>query len=300
MSVDITFFGRERRNNSLRKSVKNRRSIVKTMLDSNSPLSIREISNKADVPYAVTFDTIQNFVKSGFVASKLIALYKARKDSKYELTKSGKMIALVVNVDENRVLGNRRTELQNIFQPERGTDALNLFTNTVMLNAINHGLDNFVLRFLRNTIEFLESLSEPANPLRLAEKAVGEALPSEIKALKDSIVQALSSLSELDKDVVVQYYRNATIQMLFGHAMQSHDLKIQRLATMSQRDQDGIYIPFKCKCDYMNDQLYVKMEDVLVKIFTGGWECPSCLRIVSDKQTKIRNNENPKIQLHSR
>lgn len=271
-----------------------------TMLDSNSPLSIREISNKADVPYAVTFDTIQNFVKSGFVASKLIAQYKARKDFKYELTKGGKMVALVVNVDENRVLGNRRTELQNIFQPERGTDALTLFTSTVMLNAINRGLDNYVLRFLRNTIEFLESLSEPANPLRMAEKAVGESLPSEVKTLKDSVIQALYSLSESDKETVVQYYRNTIIQMLFAQAMQSHNLKLQRLATMSQKDSDGIYIPFQCKCDYMNDQLYVKMEDIIIKIFTGGWECPSCCRIISDQQTAIRNIRNPKIQLHTK
>lgn len=270
------------------------------MLESKEPLSIGKLSNKSTVVTSVVRENIENFIKCGLVSPIITAQYKARRDSSYELTKDGKMVALAISHEEKRILGNSRVQLQYVFQPERGQDALSFFVNTVMLNAINHGLDNYVLRFLRNTFQFLESLSEPANPLRIAEKVVGEALPSEINILKESIIHALYSLSEPDKEAVVQYYRNAIIQMLFSHAMQSHDLKLQTLATMSQKDSEGIYIPFQCKCDYINDQLYVKMEDIIIKTFTGGWECPSCRRIISDQQTDLRNTRKSKIQLHSR
>ena len=299
MSSELTFFGRERRNNSLRKSDYHRRQIIITMIESDSFLSVRAISNESGVNYSVTYEMIEKFVKSGLVTPKLVAQHKARRDSKYQLTKDGKMIALAICFDEKRVLGKNHVELQNVFQPERGTDSLSFFVNTVMLNAINRGLENYVLRFLRNTIQFMESLSEPVNPLRIAQKAAGEASPSEIDTLRNCIIQALYGLSESEKDTIIQFYKTMITQTIFGLAMQSHNSKLERLATMSSKNPDGIFIPFQCKCDYVNDELYVKMEDVILKIFAGGWQCPSCGKIVSDSQIDLKNIGEQRLQLHA-
>jgi len=267
------------------------------MVENKLPLSIPQLSNKSNVSYGFTYQTIEDFVKSGVVSPIVAAHHKARKDSKYELTDVGKMIALAICVDEKLVLGDRTADLRKIFQPVRGTDALTFFVRSVLLNGVNNGLQRYVLEFIRNILQIAEFSTEP-NLWKIAQDGGVEARPSEVQGLKKSVIQALYSLEEPDRDTVLQYYKTMTTNHLFTLSMHSHDVVLQNLAKESSRDPDGIYIPFECKkCGYENDHWYNKMEDIIVKVFTGGWQCPKCNKLISDFQTKRKGFRDTKIQL---
>jgi len=269
------------------------------MLESDVLLSVPQLVNKSDASYGFTYDTIDEFVRAGLVKPRITAHHKARKDSEYELTDIGKMIALAVSVDEKRLIGNRRADLQKIFQPDIKLGILNYFLRTVMLNAINKGLERYVLRFVRNFIEIAESLDEP-NLWKIAENGTAFAIPSELQLLKEAVLNAFYSLSDDEKNTVTQRIKNMTINIIFDHSMYHGNSRLEKLATMSQEDKDGIYMGFECKCGYRNEQLYVKMEDIIVKTFSGGLECPKCGRLTSDSQTQRKGFRNYKIQLHAK
>lgn len=169
--------------------------------------------------------------------------------------------------------------LQRIFQPPPESDAMRIFTCYVMLNAIDRGLQDYVLRYLRNVVELSETAPDTIFWYEGVEGA--EALFEEEKALRGCVIAALSNLSHSDKETAIQYYRNLIIQGLFNYSVVSHNRKLQELARMSQMDREGVYTQFSCKCGYRNENVYVKMEDVLIRIFTGRWKCPKCNRSFS-------------------
>lgn len=273
------------------------------MLENSKPLSVPQLSNKSNVPYAVTYRDMEDFIKSGLVTPIVTAHHKARKDSKYELTDGGKLMALAICVDEKRVLGDRALELQKIFQPERGGDPLTFFVRSVLLNGVNNGLQRYVLDFIRNLIEIAETSNEP-NLWKLAQNGVNGAKPSELHALSNAVLQALHSLDDSQKDTVIQYYRTKATDLLFDKAMRSRDSTLQELARMTSRDPEGVFIKFECKnrkCGYVEVGLYVKMEDVIIMTFSGGLSCPKCGKLNTDSRTHDRKGFRPqKIPVQSR
>ncbi|MCV0392764.1 MAG: hypothetical protein K5790_05650 [Nitrosopumilus sp.] len=290
MMERFTFFSREKRHGKLKVGDKNRREVLITMFEFHSPISIKQLSAKSGVPYTDTHDYVKTFVKTNFVTPLIVAQHSARKDSKYELSDGGKLMALAVSVDEKRVMGDQTVILQKIFQPERGSDPMTFFVRTVLLNCINNGIQRYVLEFIRNLVENAETSSEP-NLWKIAQNGVNQAKSSEIHALSNAVLQALSILDESQKDTVIQYYKTKTTNLLFDTAMRSHDSSLQELARMTSRDPEGVYVKFECKnkkCACILNELYLKMEDVIVMTFSGGIPCPKCNRIVSKH---IRNDK---------
>lgn len=277
----ITFFSKEKRHGKLKVGDANRRKIIISLLETKSPPSARQLSARSKAPYTETYDNIKKFVKSGYVKPIVVAQHSARTDSKYELTLGGKLVALAISVDDNKVLGDVTDTLQKIFQPERGSDSLTFFVKYVLLNASTKGLQRYVLEFVRNLIESSETSDEP-NLWKIAQNGASNAKPSELDTLKKSVLQALSGLDASQKDTVIQFYKTKATDMMFDTAMKSHNAKMQELARKTSRDDEGIFTRFECKnkrCGFQQDELYLKMEDVILRVFSGGIPCPKCKRL---------------------
>ncbi len=291
----FTFFSREKRYGKLKIGDKNRRQILITMLENALPLSIKQITTKSEVPYTDTHDYVKTFVKTNFVVPIVVAQHSARRDSKYELTDGGKLMALAVSVDEKRVIGDKTVELQKIFQPKRGSDPLTFFVQSVLLNCIDNDMQRYVLEFIRNLVESAETSDEP-NMWKIAQNGVNEAKPSELRSLSKSVLQALSVLDDSQKDTVIQFYKTKTTNLLFDTAMRSHDSALQELARMTSRDPDGVFIKLQCKnrkCFYTRDDFYLKMEEVIIMTFSGGLVCPKCNKLITDSHTHNKKGFRP-------
>jgi len=297
VSQDITFFSTVDRNKELKVGDKHRRQLLIAMLESKEPLSKPQLTNKTDASSGFVYDAIDTFVKVGYTKPLVVAQHKARKDSKYELTDGGKILALAIAVDQNRVLGDRMAELQKIFQPQQGLDDLTCFVFGVLLHSVTNGLQRWVLEFIRDVIKEAEMSNEP-NMWKIARDGFTAVKPSEVGLLSKSVLQALSSLSDSERDTVIQYYRNMVIEKMFASSMKSHNGHLQSLAKESQRDSEGVYLLFQCnKCGYQDDRMYVKMEEVIIDVFTKGKICPKCNRLILDGkkgQNQMRMS-NPKL-----
>jgi DNA-binding PadR family transcriptional regulator len=293
---DLTFFSIVDRNKELKVGDKHRRQLLITLLESNEALSKRQLNNYTDASFGFVYDTIDSFVKAGYVKPLVVANHKARKDSKYELTEAGKLIALAIAVDQNRVIGDRTAELQKIFQPQQGFDDLTHFIHGVLLHSVTNGLQRWVLEFIRDVIKEAEVSSEP-NLWKIARDGFTAVKPSEAESLRKSVLQALNSLSDSEKDTVIQYYRNMVIEKMFTDSMKSHNSRLQTLAKESQRDSEGVYFIFQCtKCGYQDEHMYMKMDDVIVEVFTRGKICPKCNRLILDsKKSQKQIVKNPKL-----
>jgi len=248
-----TFFAKEQRYKKLKIGDKHRRQLLITLLENNNPLSIRQWSNISEVPYADARKYVRNFVKAGLISPIITAQYASRKDSVYELSKIGLMYALAISFDQKRILGNRINELRKIFQPERGISTLNHFMFNVMLNMVNHNVTDYVLRFLRDIIELTESSSEP-NLWKFAQEGIMEAKPSELSALKESVLQSLNSSTDSEKNMVIKNYKSMYVRQLFDLGMRHNNTRYEKLASISEEDKDGIFMGFECrKCIKMNN-----------------------------------------------
>lgn len=280
MLNQISLFGLEKRSNVLKKTSKNQRAIIKELFYNNSSISIHHLSKNTKIVTSVIREIIETFVKVGYVTSIITSQHKARRDSGYKLTKLGLIPAIAVLVDEKQLIGNKkRDRLLEIFQPNKEADPINIFVCNVMINAINrNNLEEYVLNFIRNSYEYAETIHEP-NIWKFAEGVV-VASTLEIQPIRECISKALETLSDSEREIVVQFYKSNITSMIFNFGMQSHNLYIQKIATMSSKDPEGLYLPVTCKCGYSNDQAYFKMEDIISKIFIGGLECPKCLRVI--------------------
>lgn len=289
MLNEISLFGREKRTNELKKTTLHQRSIIKELLYSDLPLSIYQLNNKTKIVTSVIRDIIETFVKVGYVTFKEIRKHPKRRDYGYKLTKYGLIPALAVLIDEKLVIGHKKKDyLLEIFQPDKGADPINVFVCNVMINAINrNNLQEYVLNFIRNSYEYAETVNE-VNVWKFAEGIV-EASVLEIQPIRECISKALETLSDSEREIVVQFYKSNITSVLFNFGMQSHNLYIQKIATMSSKDAEGLYLPVTCKCGYSNDQAHFKMEDIILKAFIGGLECPKCLRVI--KTNKIDHNQ---------
>lgn len=267
------------------------------MLESSIPLSKQQLSNKTDASFGFVYDMIDALVKAGYVRPLVVAQHKARKDSKYELTQAGTLIALAISVDEKRIIGDKTHILQKIFQPKRGDDSLTYFVRCVLLNSTTNGLQRYVLEFVRNLIESSETSDEP-NLWKIAQNGVSDVKPSELDMLKKSVLQALSGLDTSQKDMVIQFYKTKATNMLFDTAMKSRDAKMQELARKTSRDVEGIFTRFECRnkrCGFQQDELYLKMEDVILRVFSRGIQCPKCKRLVTETKSHDRKGFRDRI-----
>jgi len=287
---EISLFGREKRTNTLKKTSKNQRSIIKELFYSDSTPSTYQLNKKTNIVTSVVREIIETFVKAGYVTSITTAQYPRRRDVGYKLTKLGLISTIAVLVDEKQIIGNKKRDyLLEIFQPEKGADPINIFCCNVMINAVNRkNLDDYVLNYIRNSYEYAETVHEP-NIWKFA-KGVVEASMMEAKPIRECISIALETLLDSEKDIVIQFYKSNTVSMIFNFGMQSHNLQIQKIATMSSKDPEGLYLPITCKCGHSDEQAYFKMEDILLRAFIGGLECPKCNRIIRNKkgQNQIR------------
>lgn len=300
--LSMTFFSREKRNNTIKKSDYNRRQLIIGLFESNEPISTKQLSYKTGVAYSVAYENVESFIKSGIVTAVTIAQHKARRDSKYELTNNGKIIAFAVCADERRVIGDKKNDLQKIFQPQRGSDSMTFFVNMILLNSITNGLQRYVIEFLRNLVESAETSNEP-NLWKIAQNGVSEAKPSELQMLQKSVLQALEGLDESQKDVVIQYYKTKTTDLLFDTSMKSHNSAMQELARKSSKDPEGIFTKFGCRdrnCGYTQDELYLKMKDVIVRVFSGGLQCPKCNRFTPESKVSNKIGFREKISTASK
>jgi len=295
--LSTTFFSREKRNNTIKKSNDNRRKLIIGLFENNEPISTKQLSYKTGIAYSVTYENIENFLKSGIVTAVTVAQHKARRDSKYELTNNGKIIAFAVCSDERRVIGNKKNDLLKIFQPQRGSDSLTFFVNAVLLNCVTNNLYRYVINFLEELVESAELSNDP-NLWKIAQNGINEAKSSELQQLQKSVLQALEGLDESQKDVVIQYYKTKTTDMMFDSSMKSHNSSMQELARKSSKDPEGVFTKFQCRnqnCGFAQDELYLKMEDVIVRVFSGGLQCPKCNRFTSEPKIPNKKGFRDKI-----
>lgn len=276
MLEKVTFFSFNKRTKELKKGDIQRRIIILEMLRKNIPLTTNELARECDIARSTTFEIIESFIKSGLVTRKRISSARAINHEKHTLTNDGVLVGLAVYHDsKDKELGIKTTSLlEQAFQPTEKMTPVMTFTCLVMLNALNRGLEDYVLRFVTNLAKLKEKSSKHID--KQSAFSAGETVFSEDKSLKGGIISALNSLDPKDRDEVVQYYRNLIINFLFQMANASHNRKISNLATQSQRDPDALYIQLNCTCRYHNECLRVTMEDVFMRIFSGKWYCPKC------------------------
>lgn len=247
-------------------------------------MTSRKLAAKSGVSYSVVYDMIPDLVKYGSLRQLSVAKRKHRQDFAYSLTDDGLSLALSIAY-EDRVLGiSYPTLLQRVFQTSPKDDPLAILVNDVMLNAVDRGMTEYVLRFLLAAMK--EAEGSGGAEWKKAGLGAVEVLFEEEKAVKQCYLSALASLTTEDRRVVYQYYKGEMERLMFRLASRLKSRELMLVAAESQRDPDNLIAPFACKkCGFKDWRNTTSMERVMQDAFTKSYpECPRCGRPVKSNK----------------
>lgn len=283
----IVFFKKKGRSDEFTVDAETNRKIITAILRRGDALTYRQISSEANVSFSTAYEKVNLFVKAGLVKPLQIAKHNHRQDHKYDLIRDGIIAGVVVDYESPIPSGVDHVPLlQKAFQSKPGTDSVRIFFNWYMLNALDRGLLDYIVRFLKASILFWEKQSF-IEQTRSADKdwqtvrvLLGKSVPTqhEEKILRECIFSAYMNLNEDDKLVVTQYFKSQIENVRFHTSLLNEDRKEQILTARSQSDSNHFILSFKCtECDYINNQLPVPATEAIANALIGkGVICPSC------------------------
>lgn len=221
----------------------------------------------------------------------LKANYVHQQDYVYELTEDGLFTAIMVNYEIRENLGiDQKLLLQKIFQPKPEHDALSTFMRYVLLNTINKGKDDFVIKIMHDIEESMEKIQDPLDlgkvALSMANIIIkGEGFPEEC------VISALVNLTPNDKIMVYDSFKLQFESMIYLKSIGTKGRILPTNLIDLIKSPEYVIIPFHCECGYNTDQFTIPIIDVILYFFSKKIiQCPMCQNKI------IKNLNNPSVQ----
>jgi DNA-binding PadR family transcriptional regulator len=258
----------------------NRRKTILLYLSRREPMSAYEVERNIEMARGSAYKIVDSFARSGLLVCPADEPHGRNIYRRYTLTDEGYSVGLAVAYDEkgkDQNIGKRYEDLlRKVNVPDLRLDPLSNFGARVLTLAIDRGLSNYVMRFMRNSIRELELVRDFTDWRRLG--MVGaEAFAGEFDAISECEISAFADMSDEDRQIVVSFFKNQAVQVVYNLGMKSRSRELQLLASKSQLDPNGVYMPFKCRnCDYGKAATYWTNVQLIHMFFVSSMECPKC------------------------
>jgi hypothetical protein len=275
----LTFFS-PTRNGTIRAGDRKRGEVILTIFQ-NGCISAGDIAKKLSRSYSDVFETVESFARSGYATKKQIGEYRGTPIIGYEQTKGSLLIGLALSSKARDMQGVDYLEkVSQLFETTENDDGLTKFASIGTVRAVESGLLKMVLGAIHDATKEAETNGESAE-LRAVTNAMIPANKEEAKVLRSAFLFALNSLQDEDRESVIYYYRNLTIQQYRHLAVFTRKKQWQTLALMCDHNPKGVYYPVECKkpdCGYEKLDTFATNEDFIVNKLSKDEECPKCKR----------------------
>jgi hypothetical protein len=305
---NVRFFQLNTRS-KLRSDAKKRREVILTMVKTDRPLLENQISKLSGVHATYI---VQDLVRCGF-AKLFLEKHGHVEYSRFGLTDPGILFALAVSYESKQRLGRKLEPLLiRILEHYGHGEPLASFSKCFLLNAFRLGLQDYVLRYIRNAVKEIEHQNArvdrekiiPLDQWIYAPPLMStEARDEELPKLNRSLNLAIKSMEEKDVQFLCSYAKNSWLQWEFsvGRGLTNIKTKIAKekimeLALRSEKDPNGMFLPFVCpKCNPSDEYSYWLTRDILIQGFTKRLQCLACKSylsiLVSEEENRRLKNQ---------